>query len=76
MGWPTPYPGNTTLHFGNDTWLSLQVVENNTLTDSCVLPNVEPIDERKGYTVIPSDPHEYPIYYNETTGESVSSGMR
>lgn len=73
MGWPTPYPGNTTLYFGNDTWISLPVVEKNTLTDSCYLPEPGPVENREGYADLPSVPHDYPIYYNETTGEAVSS---
>jgi hypothetical protein len=73
MGWPTPYPGNTTLYFGNDTSMYLPVVEKNILTDTCSLPEPGPIDNRGGYTVLPGDLHEYPIYYNETSGEAVSS---
>jgi len=73
MGWPTPYPGNTTLYFGNDTWISLPVVKANKLTDSCYLPEVRPIENRDGYTDLPGVSHDYPIYYNAATGEAVSS---
>ena len=73
MGWPTPYPGNTTLYFGDDTMISLPVVESNTMTDSCDLPEVRPVGNREGYSDLPGVSHEYPIYYNETTGEAVSS---
>jgi len=73
MGWPTPYPGNTTLYLGNDTWVSLPVVEKNTLTDYCSLPVPGPVDNREGYADLPPIPHVYPIYYNNRTGEAVSS---
>lgn len=73
MGWPTPYPGNTTLYFGKDTWISLPVVEKNTLTDHCNVPPGEQTGDREGYADLPSIEHDYPVFYNATTGEAVSS---
>ncbi|HWQ19069.1 MAG TPA: CocE/NonD family hydrolase, partial [Methanotrichaceae archaeon] len=70
MAWPTPYRGNTTLFTGQDTFLELPVVKENTLTGTCDVPAPEPDEYPSDATTAPKEV-SYPAgNYNPETGDS------
>lgn len=70
MAWPTPYRGNTTLFTGQDTFLELPVVKENTLTGTCDVPAPEPDEYPSDATTAPREV-SYPAgSYNPETGDS------
>jgi putative CocE/NonD family hydrolase len=74
MAWPTPYKGSTKLYPGSGTSVELPVVEKNTLTAECDLP--EPEHEDWPHDAEYSEQDEgkrSKIDYNPETGEATYS---
>ena len=71
MAWPSPTPGSTKLHRGQDTWLKLPVVPLlNASAHECSVPAPEPSDQADfGKWLVEGNPVSKGEY-NPTTGDS------
>jgi uncharacterized protein len=74
MAWPTPHKGSTKLYPGSDTNIELPIVEENTLTAACDLPEPEQEEWPPDASYEEKDEGKSShIDYNAQTGDAVYS---